>query len=173
LKHGPSRVALDASATAVSAASGYGGGLGGVFGFRVSLPASLRLRAAFAFRAGDVAPAQATSRVLSLAGGVAWQPYVDHGRRWSMGARVDALLLHQELSHLSPDDPSPSKQSGFIPGLDAALEGAFWFAEQAAIIGAVGSEATFGRTAVLVRGREVAVLSPLRGFAELGLRVLF
>jgi hypothetical protein len=169
----PNGLALDASAVATTAVSGYGGGIGGTFALRLPLVGALGGRVAMGARAGEVAPAQATSRVLSGAVGVTWQPWLDTRQRWAVGARVDALLLHHHLSHLSADDPDPVSLSRFVPGVDAALEGAWRFADRALIVAAFGSEAALGRTDVFVQGREVASLPPVRLFSEAGIRVSF
>jgi hypothetical protein len=169
----PNPLALEASALAVTAAGGYGGGLGGAFAVRVPIAGALAARVGASLRGGEVAPAQATSRVIVAAAGVAWQPWLDARRRWALGARLDALLLHHDLGHLSADDPEVAHLSRFLPGLDAAVEGAFRFADHAAIVGAAGTEIALGTTDVVVRGREVASLPPTRIVGELGLRVSF
>jgi hypothetical protein len=169
----PNGMALDAAAVATTALEGFGGGLGGAFAFRLPLVGATGARVALGARTGEVGPAQATSRTLSGAVGLTWQPWLDARRRWAAGARIDALVLHQELTHLSDDDPSGVSLARFVPGADAALEGAFRFADRALVVVAVGSEVALGKTSVVVRGREVASLSPVRLFGEMGLRVSF
>ncbi|MDB4936359.1 MAG: hypothetical protein JWP87_3331 [Labilithrix sp.] len=169
----PNGMAVDASAVATTALAGYGGGFGGVFAFRLPLAGAIGARVALGARGGDVAPAQATSRVFSGGVGLTWQPWLDARRRWAAGARFDALLLHHQLTHLSDDDPESVRLSRFVPGFDAALEGAFRFAGQALVVMAVGSEVALGRTEVLVRQHEAATLSPVRIFGEMGVRVAF
>jgi hypothetical protein len=169
----PNGMALDASAVATSAIAGYGGGLGGVFAFRLPLAGAVGARLALGARGGEVGPAQATSRVISGAVGLTWQPWLDARRRWAAGLRLDAVLLHHELTHLSDDDPESVPLSRFVPGFDAALEGAFRFADQALVVLAVGSEVAFGKTDIVVRQHEVATLSPVRVFGEMGVRVSF
>jgi len=167
------RMGIDASALAATGLGGYGGGVGGVVGFRMPFGGGFAGRAAVGARAGAIGPAQATTRVISGGLGVAWQPWLDARRRWGVGARVSALVLHEEVSHFSGDEPSAIDQARFVPALDAALEGTFRFAESAAVVSAFGTEAALGTTRVVVKGREVASLPPARLFAEVGLRLLF
>lgn len=169
----PNPLAIEAVALAVTAPGGYGGGYGGLIAVRLPVGGGFALRGGVSVRAGDVAPAQATSRVIVGGAGVAWQPWVDGRRRWAVGARVDALLIHHDLGHLSQDDPEVSHLSRFLPGFDAALEVAYRFADRAAVVGAAGTEIALGTTDVMVRGHEVASLTPARALAELGLRVSF
>lgn len=167
------RMGVDASGLAASGLGGFGGGVGAVVGFRAPFAGALAGRVAVGARTGEIGPAQATSRVISGGLGVAWQPWLDGRRRWAVGARIDALVLHQAVSHFSGDDPTAVDQARFLPGFDAALEGTFRFAESAAVVGAFGTEAALGTTRVVVKGREVASLPPGRLFAEVGLRLLF
>jgi hypothetical protein len=167
------RFALDASAVGVSGLGGYAGGIGGVLGFRVSLAGPLAVRVALGARVGEVSPAQATSRVFGGALGLAWQPFLDDERRWSAGGRLGALLLRHELFHFSDDDPQPAHLARFMPGLDAALEGAYRLADYASLIAAGGTEIAFGETDVYLHGSRVASIAPVRLFLETGLRVAF
>ncbi len=169
----PNPLALEAAALGVTAPGGYGGGLGGVFAVRVPLGAAFALRGAISVRGGEVAPAQATSRVIVGGAGIAWQPWFDVRRRWAFGARLDALLLHHDVGHLSEDDPEVSHLSRFLPGFDVALEGGYRFADRAAVVAAAGTELALGTTDILVRDRRVASLPPTRLLVELGLRVSF
>jgi hypothetical protein len=105
--------------------------------------------------------------------GVAWQPWLDPARRWGIGARLDGLLLFHDVSHLSQDDSRAAHLSRFVPGVDAAIEGAYRFSDHASVVGALGAEVAFGRTDVVVNEQLVVSLPPGRVLAELGLRVSF
>jgi len=166
-------LALDASGLAVAAPTGYGGGAGGGFAVRVPLAGPLGARAAAGARAESIGPAQATLRVIGGAVGLAWQPWLDAQHRWGVGARVDALLVHLDVAHLSEDDAQAAHLSRLMGGLDAAVEGTFRFAEHAGVVAAVGSEIVFGRTDIFVHERQVTSLPPVKLMAELGLRVSF
>lgn len=165
--------AIDASAVATTGVGGYGGGVGGTLAYRLTLAGQLAARIAFGARAGEVAPAQATSRMLGGALGLAWQPWLDRGHRWAAGPRLSALLLRHELVHLSEDDPGPDHRARFLPGLDAALEGSLHVLDYASLIAAAGAEVAFGETDVYVHDRRVATLPALRLFGEVGFRVGF
>lgn len=167
------RMAFDASAVGVAGVGGYAGGFGGVLGFRFALAGPLAVRVALSARVGEVEPAQATSRVFGGALGLAWQPWLDGDHRWSGGARLGALLLRHELVHFSDDDPQPAHLARFMPGVDAALEGAYRLADYASLIAAGGTEIAFGETDVYLHGSPVASISPVRLFLETGLRVAF
>jgi hypothetical protein len=167
------RLSLDASAVAVGAIDGVGGGVGGVIALRAALGSGFATRIAFGARAGEISVAQATTNVIGGAAGLAWQPFLDKGRRWAAGLRLDAQVQRQEVVHLSADDPSPAHRSRFIPAFDAAVEGAFRFVDYASLIAAVGTEVAFGRTDVYVHDRVLASVAPARLFGEAGLRVSF
>lgn len=169
----PSLVVLGASASATSGIDGFGGGAGGVVDVRVRVGGAFRLRLAAGMRAGSIPPAQATTRLLSGAVGLAWHPWLDADRRWSAGARVDVLLLHQEISHLSADDTESARLGRFVPGAALAVEAAYRLGEQVALVVAAGPEVAFGRLDVVVHDRHVATLAPVSVSVEAGLRVSF
>ncbi len=169
----PNPLAIDASALAVSAPGGYGGGVGGSFAVRIPITGALGARAALGARGEAIGPALATSRMIVGGVGAAWQPWLDPSRRWAAGLRVDALVLHLDVAHLSEDDAKAAHQSRFMAGLDAAIEGTFRFSEHASLISAVGTEVAFGRTDVFVHARPAVSLLPAKLLAELGLRVTF
>ncbi|AKV02279.1 hypothetical protein AKJ09_08942 [Labilithrix luteola] len=166
-------ITLDACASVTSGIDGFGGGAGGVLGARLRLGGAFRLRLAAGLRAGSIAPAQATTRLLSGAVGLAWQPWLDASRRWSAGARIDVLLLHQEVSHLSADDIEPARLGRLVPGASVAAEAAYRLGDQVALVIAAGPEVAFGRLDVVVHDHHVASLAPVSVFVEGGLRVSF
>jgi hypothetical protein len=167
------RTSVEAVGAGVAAIDGYGGGVGGAIGLRIPIGAGLRLRAAIGLRGGEIAEAQASSRVVDGTVGLAWQAWLDVSRRWFAGARAEALVQRHELVHLSSDDDTPDHRVRWLPGGVAAGEVGWRFTEQAAIFGATGLEAVLGRSAVVVHGREVASISPVRVLGEAGLRVSF
>jgi hypothetical protein len=111
--------------------------------------------------------------VLGGSAGVSWQGWVDLRRRWSAGVRLDALVQHHELVHFSADDPQPRTQARWLAGAAGAVEAGWRFTEQAAVVGAFGLETVFGTSAVVVSGRSVAEITPVRLVGETGLRVSF
>ena len=87
--------------------------------------------------------------------------------------RVGALVLRHEVVHLSSDDREPDRRSRVLPGVDAVFEASWHFSSSAAFVAGVGSELAFGHTDILVKGREVTEIPPLRGLAELGIQAKF
>lgn len=169
----PGRRSLEIAGHGAVAIGGSGGGLGVSAAVRFGLWRSLSLRFGAGGRVSEIAPAQATSRSYFAGPGIAWTAWVDRGSRWGLGGRLDVLLLGQHVVHLSEDDPAPDHQFRLLPGAAAALEGTWRFAEQASAMLALGTEAAFGSTDVVVRGRRVSELVPIRPFIEAGLRVSF
>lgn len=169
----PYGMALDASAAATGGVGGYAGGLGGVFAFRLTLAGAVSARVALGARFGEIAPAQATSRIITGALGVAWQPWLDAQHRWSAGGRASALLLRHELVHFSDDDPQSVHSALYMPGLEVAFEGAFRVIDAVSLIAAAGSEVAFGKNDVYLHGLPVASVPPFRLFTEAGFRVAF
>jgi len=165
--------ALDLSASGAVGIEGYGGGFGGVLAGRIPVGHGFAIRLGLSARLGEVSPAQATSRAYAAAGGIAWQTWPSASRAFGVGARVDALLLRQEMVHFSADDPDDVSRSRLLPGIDILLEGALRLADHAALVLAFGPEIAFGTTNIVVRGGEVGVVPPLRLCAEGGVRVSF
>jgi hypothetical protein len=165
------RVALDATALAASAIGGYGGGLGGGFAVRVPVSSSFRLRGALSARTAELEPASATSRAYVGTAGFAWERRV--GSSVTAGARVGVLVELQEVVHFSADDPSAVHQSRWLPGAAASGEVAWHVGNHAAVCAALGAEGVLGTTAIFVRERQVASLTPVRLLGEAGVRVSF
>lgn len=165
--------ALDLTTLGALSAEGYGGGVGGTFAARIPITGALGFRFAGSARFGEIAPAQATSRVFSASAGLTFQPWLDRSHRWAVGLRADGMLIVHQVSHLSDDDLEAKLLTRALPGLDGALEGAYWFANRAAVVGALGGELALGSTDIYVRQRRVAELTALRGLAEAGVRVAF
>jgi hypothetical protein len=170
---GTARAALDVVGLLAAAVGGEGGGGGGAIAARLGIAGAFRVRFVVAARAGEVASAQAGSRAYFAGGGLAWQPWLDRERTVGLGARVDALVFGEQLSHLSADDPQPDRRLRILPAFDLAMEGTWRFAREAAFIAAVGAEAVAGETDVYVRFHQVATVVPFRAIGELGLRVDF
>lgn len=152
-------------------ATGTAGGLGGAIGARLPLRYGFAARAAFGLRLGDIPSAQATSRMVTGAIGIGWVTSLNDSFR--VGARVDALLLNQYVSHFSADDPEPNGQSRMVPGADARIEGAFRIAESTAVTLGVGPEVTFGTTHIYVGGVETDRIPIARFIGEIGVSVAF
>jgi hypothetical protein len=164
---------LEAAGHVATGIGGYGGGIGGIFGVRLALWGPFTIRAALGARSGDIGPARATSRIVFGGAGIAWQAWLDASHRWSAGVRLDALVIGHDVVHFDPDDVEPVGRFRLLPGGSVAVEGAWRFASQTAIVAAFGAEVAFGRTDVFTHGLEVASIAPLRALAETGVRVSF
>jgi len=171
----PSRnpFAIDLAAQGAVGVAGSGGGLGGAAGARVPFGRGFAARVGIGARVGEIAEARATSRVLSGSAGLAWQAWPTPSRAWSVGARIDGLLLVHTLVHFSPDDPEPVSRSRAVPGIDARVEGTVRLVEHASFLLALGPEIALGKTEVIVAGDRAATLPPVRLCLETGLRVWF
>lgn len=155
------------------AVGGRGGGLGGAVAVRRALGSSLRLHFVLGGRVAEIDEAQATAHGYFLGGGIAWARPLGAERRWEIGARLDALVLAQDVVHLSSDDPGPDHRFRLLPGAAVAVEAAYRFIEPAAVVLALGAEAALGETSIVLHGYEAAKLVPFRPLAEAGVRVSF
>ncbi len=169
----PGVFSIEIAGHGARAIGGAGGGLGGAAALRLGLSRSMRLRFSAGGRVTELAPAQATSRTYFAGPGIAWSTWLDRASRWGLGGRLDVLLVGEHVVHLSADDPAPDNRFRVVPGAAGAFETSWRFAEQASGLLAFGTEVAFGSTEIVVRGRRVAELVPVRPFLEAGLRVSF
>jgi hypothetical protein len=167
------RGSIDAAAITALGFGGDAGGVGASIAGRWNVSRAFALRVGVALRAGDVDVAAATSKTYVGAFGIAWHLDLPPLRRFSVGARTDFLVLREELSHFDFDDAAPVSAARWIPGADLLAEGEWRFTDGASLFVAVGGEAAFGTTDVLVAGNRVTVIPPLRGVGELGVRARF
>jgi hypothetical protein len=170
----PERWAVDAAAEGGLAVGGAGSGVGGTAGVRWARWRRLSLRVGGRARFGEVGVAQASSTAYAFAAGavvgiVPSQP----GRRLALRLRLDALLLHESLTHLSSDDPAPVRRGRFLPGAAALAEVTWSLSPSVALMLAAGTEVAFGRTEVYVHDVVVTTLPPLRLLAQGGLLARF
>lgn len=150
-------------------ASGYGVALGG----RWDATPRLSARLGAALHAGDLGAANASSLFLNVAGGLVYRPILaSRARPFELAVRADFLLQRQELQHQTADGATLSA-SRWEPGTDLALDAMWLFSSNFGLFADVGAEIGFGKTAVFVRGQEVATITPLRAVGDAGIRVLF
>jgi hypothetical protein len=125
-------------------------------------------------RFGEIHDAQATVTDLAAAAGliVFVRPPADE-RRFAFAFRVDALLVYELLTHLSPDDPEPVRAGHLLPGARFFVEGHLAISPTLALLLAAGPEVAFGRTDVFVHQEKVADLAPFRLVVEGGLVARF
>ena len=129
------------------------------------------LRAELGWRTGDVTSAQTRTFVTSILPGIAWRPLSPtQGQPFGFGARMAYAVLREQLTRpVDGASPPPQWQSG----VQALAEGSWSFAPGATVVLAAGAEAAFGTLDVIVGGRTVASVEPLRALVEAGLRVDF
>jgi hypothetical protein len=165
---------LEVTGVAATGIGGNAGAEGGSVGLRWFPTRSIGVRAAGSIRAGEVTVAQAGSRFMYGGLGVVALPWPSTpARPWELGARVDALVMREELSHFSSDDIVPDRQSRWLPGADAAVEATWFFASAAGLTGAMGLEVALGETAVAMHHVQVATIPPVRLVWQLGVRAGF
>ena len=166
--------ALDGFVDGGRAFGGAGAGIGGGLAARLQLQPTWGGRLGLHARGGSVAVAQASSLAVALSAGGFRRLLESRGpRSWELAARTELMLMYEALTHFSSDDPAPVRRGRFLPGAAVLLEGQWRVSTSAALHLAVGLEAAFGVTRVVVRGNEVAQLAPIRGVLEVGFRARF
>jgi hypothetical protein len=125
-------------------------------------------------RAGSVPGAQATTLTAVGTAGIVLYPLLVTTTRWlGVWIRGGYLVEYTSMTHLSADEPHPATRDRVVSGIEA-LAGIDWrFASNVGVVAGVGGEDVFSTTYVYVRGQPVATLVPLRGLAELGVRICF
>ncbi len=132
---------------------------------------SLSARVAFDWRTGDITAAQVRTLVLSIVPGIAWRPIESsESAPFGVGFRAGYMVLREQLTR--PVDGS-SPPARWQSGAQALVEGTWQFARGALVVVAIGGEATFGTLDVVVGGRTVTSIEPLRVLAEGGIRARF
>jgi hypothetical protein len=168
------RGAIDVTAAGAMGLDGHAGGWGGTLSGRWYVAAPLALRVGASARAGTVTPAQSTSLLLHAAAGLAWAPFPSgRGSPVEVGFRLDALLLREQMTHFSSDDPEPVTAMRWLPGADAGAEVSWLFSANAGFLGAFGAEFAFGRTDVTLHQEKVTSIPPVRLVIQMGIRVTF
>lgn len=166
--------AVDASGAGALAVGGAGDGVGASLAGHWYFVPRLSLRVGAGVRSGQVGTAQATSLTLLGSIGLGFRLLETRpGQPISLGGRAALLAVRESLSHLSADDSAASTQDRWLPGGELMLEACAHFVPNAAVLLAVGPQAELGQTAVYVRGKQVATLTPWRLAGEVGLRARF
>jgi hypothetical protein len=168
------RGAVDVAAAGAVGIAGSAGGWGGTLSGRWYFIAPMAIRVGASARGGQVTVAQATSLLMHAAAGVAWVPFpATRATPFDLGIRVDALLLREQLTHFSDDDPEPVHTARWLPGADAAVEGSWLFSPNAGFLGSFGVELAFGRTDVTLERAWVTTIPPVRLVLQAGVRATF
>jgi hypothetical protein len=168
----PKTSSFEFSGAASSGIGGTASGFGAEAAARMVLSGPLWGRVFVAGRGGSIPAAQATTRSAFFGGGVA-VAVLPAERRLALGLRVDAFATYFEASHFSNDDIVPDRRSRWLPGADLIAEGGYRFVSSAGLFLGAGIEALLGTTTVYTHGKQVALVAPWRGIAQLGIRVGF
>lgn len=166
----PRRFTVDAAVSGGLGIGGVAGGFGGALygGFAV-LP-RLVLRAGVGARAGDFAPAQATSLFVSASAGARFVALLpSRVQPLGVSLRVDGMVLRTSLSR-GTATAIASNQARVTPGVGTAIEGSVRLGGRFTLFIDVGSELALGATEVFVKGESVATIPVVHAFGELGLR---
>jgi hypothetical protein len=161
------RIAVDLAAQGSTGIGGRAGGLGAELGGGWRIASPIWVRVEIGARIGEVAEAQADASTIRFGGGIAAR--FAEISRFELGARGDMLVLRHALARTD----NPSSGAHWLPGADALIEGAFWFAPDMGLVAATGAEVAFGTTRILVDGARVGTIPPLRGLFEGGVRARF
>jgi hypothetical protein len=166
--------AIDAAASAATGIGGPAGGWGGSLSgtWYVARPFGLRLGGSA--RSGQMSEVQSTSLLFHAAAGVVWRPIAANTEHpFDLGARLDGLLLREQLTHFDSDDPEPATAMRWLPGVGLALEGAWFFSASAGLLASFGTEVAFGQTDVTLHRQIVTTIPPLRLVFQAGVRAVF
>lgn len=141
---------------------------GGSFAVRRSIVHRLALRAGLGYRVATVDGAQATTRVASLALGAAWtSPALGRHHEFGVGAQLDLLGLHEEISRDSEGPTSPDR--GYLSvGCDLLGQVGYGLSPGVAVLAGGGLEETLTAADVVVGGRTVATIPHQRLVFEIG-----
>lgn len=166
--------AVDGTGLSTIAAGIRGIGLGVGIAGRWYFRRSLSLRLATGIRYGDSEVAQAHSSHFFAGLGLAFQfTSPDSNSRFVFGGRADALLSVTTLRRSRVAGEFPESQTRVQPATDLLVEGAWYFLDSTALLAAAGGELRIGHADVVVGGREITDINPLRGVAEFGIRARF
>jgi hypothetical protein len=166
--------AVDATFLGAVGVGGPADGLGAGIAGRWFFHRGLALRLATGVRYGDVSTARAVSELFFGGLGLAFQfSNPESFSALALGGRTDLLVMSYSLRHRATEDEAPQHQSRVMGGADLLLEGTWYVWKHAGLFVNGGSELAFGHTDVLVRGKEVADIPPLRLVGEAGIRATF
>lgn len=166
----PSRRAqLELLASATTGVRGPADAVGGAVGLRLPLVPVLALRTAVGGRFGDIPLAQATTRALTGALGVAWI-LSPPGAPIELGARSDVIASWLEVRRVPSPDGALERRSRWMFGAAGLVEGGYHFSRWLGVHAGFGAEALFGETDIYVEGHFQTKLPSLRVVGEIGLR---
>jgi hypothetical protein len=165
------RFAVDALGAGSIGVAGYADAVGGAVRAAWYVGPRFALRAGGAFRTGSIVAADGTLRSVALSAGVGWRAVIPSSRApLGAGLRADAVLLRDIVARSGGGEPA---QGRWLPAVDLTLEGTYRAFDPVSFVFAGGAELAFGATDVLVAGRQVAAIPPLRLVGEVGIRLEF
>jgi hypothetical protein len=168
----PRRPRALASASVVLAAPGDGTTVGarldGSFAPRETVHVGLALQ----LRVGELAAAQATSRIGSALATFEYVPFRPTHAVW-LGLALSAGAYQLSVSHLSEDDPEPDRKARWLFGGDAALTVGLNLGEVSSLFLAPGVEILSGYTDIYVHGVVRATWPIAIPLLRLGVRAAF
>lgn len=165
------RVAIDALGAGSIGVAGYADAVGGAVRAAWYVGPRFALRAGGAFRTGAIVAADGTLRSVALSAGLGWRAVIPSARApLGAGLRADAVLLRDIVTRSGSGEPA---QGRWLPAVDLTLEGTYRAFDPVSFVFAGGAELVLGSTDVLVAGRQVATLPPLRLVGEAGIRLEF
>ena len=168
------RVAIDALGTGSVGVAGYADAVGGAVRAAWYVGSRVALRAGGAFRTGSIVAADGTLRSVALSAGVGWRAVIPSARApLGAGLRADAVLLRDIVTRSGSGEPGEQARGRWLPAIDVTLEGSYRAFDPVSFVFAGGAELAFGATDVLVAGRPVAAIPPLRLVGEAGIRLEF
>src|SRR5207244_3723121 len=148
---------------------GYGAALSGRWDFAARFSA----RVGASIHAGDLGAANASSLVLDAGAGLVARPILaSRARPFELAIRADFLAQRHELNHVTTEGATTSA-SRWQPAADLAVDAMWVFPGNFGPFVAFGGELAFGKTAVFVRGAEIATIAPVRAVGDAGIRVFF
>ncbi len=160
--------------SAAVAASGPGEGttLGASLAGDVALTARFRIGLAGELRFGELAEAQASSRIGSLVARTSWRAFRPTEATW-LGVSLGVGLYQLSVSHFSSDDPEPDRQERFLLGGTLCGTAGVDFNETSSLFVELGAEVLAGKTTIYVHEEARATWPPVNPLARLGLRASF
>jgi len=157
------------SAAAALAAPGDGTSLGARLDADYALFDPFRVGAGVEARFGDVAAAQASSRIVSVGLTCGWSTARPSRALW-LGVQLGLGAYALSLSHLSSDDPAPDRKSRVLFGGDLTVRLALDINEFSALFLEPGVEVLSGKTDVTVDRQIVATWPVAIPVLRFGLR---
>lgn len=164
------RFVVEGSALGTSSADASGADLGPSLRARWAIVDELELRASAAMRFGTIPSADATTRATRIGGGVAWRA-VTFGpdRTLSVAFALEVVAVQHAVERVDPE----ARRSRWITGTFAATRFGWRASRTFEPFIAGGVEAVLGATPIVVGGRTVAEIGPLRIAAEAGIALHF